>query len=66
MVTGQALVLFSRLNIVVQDLTVSHRVLAMIIINAIVLHIPSHRAHLRFELYPHFHLGACLHDHGTY
>lgn len=41
MVTGQALVLFSRLNIVVQDLTVSHRVLAMIIINAIVLHIPT-------------------------
>lgn len=41
MVTGQALVLFSRLNIVVQDLTVSHRVLAMIIINAIVLHVPT-------------------------
>lgn len=41
MVTGQALVLFSRLNIVVQDLTVSHCVLAMIIINAIVLHIPT-------------------------
>jgi hypothetical protein len=41
MVTGQALVLFSRLNIVVQDLTVSHRVLAMIIVNAIVLHVPT-------------------------
>lgn len=41
MVTGQALVLFSRLNIVVQDLTVSHRVLAMIIINAIILHVPT-------------------------
>ncbi|KAJ5924578.1 hypothetical protein N7466_008765 [Penicillium verhagenii] len=41
MVTGQALVLFSRLNIVVQDLTISHRVRAMIIIDAIVLHIPT-------------------------
>ncbi|KAJ5221615.1 uncharacterized protein N7469_010502 [Penicillium citrinum] len=41
MVTGQALVLFSRLNIVVQDLTISHRVLAMIIVNAIILHVPT-------------------------
>ncbi|KAJ5089619.1 hypothetical protein N7532_008303 [Penicillium argentinense] len=41
MVTGQALVLFSRLNIVVQDLTISHRILAMIIINAIILHVPT-------------------------
>ncbi|KAJ5638635.1 hypothetical protein N7528_001025 [Penicillium herquei] len=41
MVTGQALVLFSRLNIVVQDLTISHRVLAMIIVDAIVLHVPT-------------------------
>ncbi|KAJ5083373.1 hypothetical protein N7456_012800 [Penicillium angulare] len=41
MVTGQALVLFSRLNIVVQDLTISHRVLAMIIVDAIILHVPT-------------------------
>ncbi|KAJ5620616.1 hypothetical protein N7510_004600 [Penicillium lagena] len=41
MVTGQALVLFSRLNIVVQDMTISHRVLTMIIINAIILHVPT-------------------------
>ncbi|KAJ5958911.1 uncharacterized protein N7479_006061 [Penicillium vulpinum] len=41
MVTGQALVLFSRLNIVVQDLTVSRLVLAMIVIDAIVLHVPT-------------------------
>ncbi|KAJ5645124.1 hypothetical protein N7507_011135 [Penicillium longicatenatum] len=41
MVTGQAFVLFSRLNIVVQDLTISHRVRAMIIIDAIVLHVPT-------------------------
>lgn len=41
MVTGQALVLFSRLNIVVQDLTASHRVLAMIIIDSIILHVPT-------------------------
>ncbi|KAJ5539629.1 hypothetical protein N7513_007961 [Penicillium frequentans] len=41
MVTGQAFVLFSRLNIVVQDLTISHRIRAMIIIDAIVLHVPT-------------------------
>ncbi|KAF4764780.1 hypothetical protein N7455_003942 [Penicillium solitum] len=41
MVTGQALVLFSRLNIVVQDLAISHRVLAMIIMDAFALHVPT-------------------------
>ncbi|KAF9890440.1 hypothetical protein FE257_005845 [Aspergillus nanangensis] len=41
MVTGQALVLFSRLNIVIQDSTVTSRVLAMIIVNAIILHVPT-------------------------
>lgn len=41
MVTGQALVLFSRLNLVVQDVAVNRRVLAMIITDAIVLHIPT-------------------------
>lgn len=41
MVTEQALVLYSRLNIVVHNLTVSHCVLAMIIFNAIILMVPN-------------------------
>lgn len=41
MVTGQAVVLYSRLNLVVQDPRVLKRVLAMIIVDAICLHIPT-------------------------
>ncbi|OQD78956.1 hypothetical protein PENANT_c070G06900 [Penicillium antarcticum] len=41
MVTGQAFVLYSRLNIIVPNLRVRHRVLAMIVANAILLHIPT-------------------------
>lgn len=41
MVTGQAVVLYSRLNLVVQNTQVLRRVLAMIIVNAIMLHIPT-------------------------
>jgi hypothetical protein len=41
MVTGQALVLFSRLNIVVQNPVVRYRVLVMIIVDGILLHIPT-------------------------
>jgi len=41
MVTGQSLVLWSRLHLVVQDPTVLRWTLAMIIIDAIVFHIPA-------------------------
>ncbi|KAJ5787679.1 hypothetical protein N7457_002669 [Penicillium paradoxum] len=41
MVTGQALVLFSRLNLVVQNRNVQRFVLGMIICDAIALHIPT-------------------------
>lgn len=41
MVTGQAIVLYSRLHLVVRDPTILRRVLWMIIFNAIVLHIPT-------------------------
>ncbi|OJJ43176.1 hypothetical protein ASPZODRAFT_136735 [Penicilliopsis zonata CBS 506.65] len=41
MVTGQALVLFSRLNLVVQNPDIRRGVLAMIIVDAIALHIPT-------------------------
>ncbi|KAL4893306.1 hypothetical protein BDV59DRAFT_193160 [Aspergillus ambiguus] len=41
MVTGQALVLLSRLNLVIQNTKVHRRVLAMIIVDAVLLHIPT-------------------------
>ncbi|KAF7718872.1 Uncharacterized protein PECH_007187 [Penicillium ucsense] len=40
MVTGQALVLYSRLHLVVPDITKLRWVLYMIIVNAIILHVP--------------------------
>lgn len=41
MVTGQAVVLYSRLNLLVTDTRVLNRVLIMIITNAIILHVPT-------------------------
>lgn len=41
MVTGQAVVLYSRLNLLVNDPRVLRRVLIMIITNAIILHVPT-------------------------
>ncbi|KAL4933688.1 uncharacterized protein BDV17DRAFT_65493 [Aspergillus undulatus] len=41
MVTGQAIVLYSRLHLVVPNKVVLRRVLAMIIINVIILHFPT-------------------------
>jgi hypothetical protein len=41
MVTGQAIVLYSRLNLVVHNPKVLHRVLVMIVFNAICLHVPT-------------------------
>ncbi|KAJ5138566.1 uncharacterized protein N7515_003414 [Penicillium bovifimosum] len=41
MVTGQSLVLWSRLHLVCYNTTVLHATLAMIIVNAIILHIPG-------------------------
>lgn len=41
MVTGQSIVLYSRLHLVVRDPNILRRVLYMIIFNAIVLHIPT-------------------------
>ncbi|KAL5355631.1 hypothetical protein BJX96DRAFT_141603 [Aspergillus floccosus] len=41
MVTGQALVLLSRLNLVIQNPRVHRRVLTMIIVDAVLLHIPT-------------------------
>lgn len=41
MVTGQSVVLYSRLHLVLRNPSVLKRVLAMIIINAIILHIPT-------------------------
>jgi hypothetical protein len=41
MVTGQAIVLYSRLNLLVNDPRVLRRVLIMIITNAIILHVPT-------------------------
>lgn len=41
MITGQAFVLYSRLHLVLRDQKTLHRVLAMIIIDAFVLHVPT-------------------------
>ena len=41
MVTGQSIVLYSRLHLVLRNPSVLKRVLCMIIINAIILHIPT-------------------------
>jgi len=41
MVTGQSFVLYSRLHIILQNWTYLRLVLAMIIINAVVLHVPT-------------------------
>ena len=41
MVTGQSIVLYSRLHLVLPNPRVLRRVLAMIIVNAVVLHIPT-------------------------
>lgn len=41
MVTGQSIVLYSRLHLVLRNSRVLQRVLCMIIVNAIVLHIPT-------------------------
>lgn len=41
MVTGQSLVLYSRLHLVLYDERILHRVLAMILVNFAVLHIPT-------------------------
>jgi hypothetical protein len=41
MVTGQSIVLYSRLHLVLPNQTTLRRVLCMIIVNAIVLHIPT-------------------------
>ncbi|KAJ5618964.1 integral membrane protein [Penicillium lagena] len=41
MVTGQAVVLYSRLNLVVHSPKVLHHMLVMIVFNAICLHIPT-------------------------
>ncbi|KAJ5160444.1 uncharacterized protein N7482_007448 [Penicillium canariense] len=41
MVTGQAIVLYSRLNLLVHDPKILRRVLIMIITNAIILHVPT-------------------------
>ncbi|KAJ5944733.1 hypothetical protein N7516_004901 [Penicillium verrucosum] len=41
MVTGQSIVLYSRLHLVLSNQRVLRRVLAMIVINAIILHLPT-------------------------
>lgn len=41
MVTGQSMVLYSRLHLVVQDSRILHFVLAMIITNVVICHIPT-------------------------
>ncbi|KAJ5698484.1 hypothetical protein N7462_000489 [Penicillium macrosclerotiorum] len=41
MVTGQAIVLYSRLNLLINDPVILRRVLIMIITNAVILHVPT-------------------------
>lgn len=62
MVTGQSFVLYSRLHLVLANQRILHRVLLMILINAVLLHIPTTVLTYGTNLTP---AGATLNDYKT-